>query len=92
MRCVARGAMRYLIDEVTEEEYSEYRTQLLLSDQAAGSYSWNSDALMRLNKKLKHCVDLNGILALERSSIWPARYRGGGWESLEIVNRRRVME
>ena len=91
-RCTARGAMRYLIDEAAEEEYGEYRTHSLLSDQVAGSYSWNSNAHTRFNKKLKYCVDLNGILALERSASGPQDIEEGAGKSLETGDRRRVKE
>jgi hypothetical protein len=79
-RDVALGVMRSLIDDAAKEGYGEYRTHLLLSDQVAGTYSWNNNALMKLNEKLKDCLDPNGILAPGRNGIWPARYRGRGWE------------
>ncbi|KAJ5618603.1 hypothetical protein N7528_006714 [Penicillium herquei] len=76
----ALSAMRSLIREAAEKGYGEYRTHLLLSDQVAGTYSWNDNALMKLNEKLKDCLDPNGILSPGRSGVWPARYRGRGWE------------
>jgi hypothetical protein len=79
-RSKALEVMRFLIDEAAEKGYGEYRTHLLLSDQVAGTYSWNDNALMKFNEKLKDCLDPNGILAPGRSGIWPARYRGRGWE------------
>ncbi|KAF3387326.1 Vanillyl-alcohol oxidase [Penicillium rolfsii] len=79
-RSNALEVMRSLIDEAAEKGYGEYRTHLLLSDQVAGTYSWNNNALMKFNEKLKDCLDPNGILAPGRSGIWPARYRGRGWE------------
>ncbi|KAJ5890035.1 hypothetical protein N7504_010845 [Penicillium tannophilum] len=79
-RANALEAMRSLIKEAAEKGYGEYRTHLLLSDQVAGTYSWNDNALMKINEKLKDCLDPNGILAPGRSGIWPARYRGRGWE------------
>uniref|UniRef100_A0A093Y2F0 Vanillyl-alcohol oxidase n=1 Tax=Talaromyces marneffei PM1 TaxID=1077442 RepID=A0A093Y2F0_TALMA len=79
-RDIALGVMRTLIDDAAKEGYGEYRTHLLLSDQVAGTYSWNNSALMKLNEKMKDCLDPNGILAPGRNGIWPARYRGRGWE------------
>ncbi|KAJ5377209.1 uncharacterized protein N7496_004618 [Penicillium cataractarum] len=79
-RSNALEVMRSLIDEAAQKGYGEYRTHLLLSDQVAGTYSWNNNALMNFNEKLKDCLDPNGILAPGRSGIWPARYRGRGWE------------
>lgn len=79
-RSTALAVMRSLIQEAAEQGYGEYRTHLLLSDQVAATYSWNDNALMKFNEKLKDCLDPNGILAPGRSGIWPARYRGRGWE------------
>lgn len=49
-------------------------------DQIAGTYNWNDGALMKFNERIKDCLDPNGILAPGKSGIWPARYRGRGWE------------
>ncbi|KAJ5385551.1 aryl-alcohol oxidase [Penicillium concentricum] len=79
-RDAALTAMRWLISEAAKHGYGEYRTHLLLSDQVASTYSWNDNALMHLNERIKDCLDPNGILAPGRNGIWPARYRGRGWE------------
>jgi hypothetical protein len=60
--------------------YGEYRTHLAFMDQIAGTYNWNDGALLKFNEKIKDCLDPNGILAPGKSGIWPARYRGRGWE------------
>lgn len=79
-RSSALQVMRALIQDAAAQGYGEYRTHLLLSDQVAATYSWNDHALMKFNEKLKDCLDPNGIRAPGRSGIWPARYRGRGWE------------
>ncbi|KAH2559331.1 hypothetical protein KXV70_002293 [Aspergillus fumigatus] len=79
-RSSALQVMRALIQDAAAQGYGEYRTHLLLSDQVAATYSWNDHVLMKFNEKLKDCLDPNGIRAPGRSGIWPARYRGRGWE------------
>ncbi|KAK3353810.1 hypothetical protein B0T25DRAFT_545411 [Lasiosphaeria hispida] len=76
----ALDCLRDMIDEAAEMGYGEYRTHLVLMDQVAGTYSWNDNALMKFNEKLKDALDPNGILAPGRCGIWPKRYRGRGWE------------
>ncbi|KAE8448728.1 hypothetical protein EG329_008943 [Mollisiaceae sp. DMI_Dod_QoI] len=79
-RKAANDCLREMIDEAAREGYGEYRTHLVLMDQVANTYNWNDNALMKFNEKLKDALDPNGILAPGKSGIWPARYRGRGWE------------
>jgi FAD linked oxidases, C-terminal domain len=79
-RKAANDCLREMIDDAAKEGYGEYRTHLVLMDQVAGTYSWNDGALMKFNERLKDALDPNGILAPGKSGIWPARYRGRGWE------------
>lgn len=79
-RSAALKCLRDMIDDAAECGYGEYRTHLVLMDQVAGTYSWNDNALMKFNEKLKDALDPNGILAPGRCGIWPKRYRGNGWE------------
>jgi len=72
--------MRELIRDCAKEGYGEYRTHILFADQVAGTYSWNNQALMKLNESIKDALDPNGILAPGRSGVWPKRFRGKGWE------------
>ncbi|KAJ9404504.1 CAZyme family AA4 [Paecilomyces variotii] len=80
MRQNVDKCIRAMIDDAAKAGYGEYRTHLALMDQIAGTYNWNNNALMRFNEKLKDCLDPAGILAPGKSGVWPARYRGRGWE------------
>lgn len=80
MRNKARACLRGMIDDAAERGYGEYRTHLAFMDQIAGTYNWNDGALLKFNERIKDCLDPNGILAPGKSGIWPARYRGRGWE------------
>jgi hypothetical protein len=79
-RKAANDCLREMIDDAAKLGYGEYRTHLVLMDQVAGTYNWNDNALMKFNEKLKDALDPKGILAPGKSGIWPARYRGRGWE------------
>lgn len=76
----AYRCMRGMIKDAAEAGFGEYRTHLLLSDQVAGTYSWNNNALMRFHESIKDTLDPNGILAPGRNGIWPRKYRNKGWE------------
>ncbi|KAL1971909.1 hypothetical protein VTN31DRAFT_1997 [Thermomyces dupontii] len=76
----ALACLRKMIDDAAALGYGEYRTHLALMDQIAGTYNWNNNALMRFNERIKDALDPNGILAPGKSGVWPARYRGRGWE------------
>ena len=78
----ATKCLRAMIDDAAKEGYGEYRTHILFADQVAQTYGWNDGALMKLNERIKDSLDPNGILAPGRNGIWPARFRGKGWEIL----------
>lgn len=74
------ACLRAMVDDAAALGYGEYRTHLALMDQVAGTYGWGGGALAKFNDRVKDCLDPNGILAPGRCGIWPARYRGRGWE------------
>ena len=76
----AVSLLRELVQDCAREGFGEYRTHLLFQDQVARTYSWNNQALLRLNESIKDALDPNGILAPGRCGIWPRRLRGRGWE------------
>ncbi|CAK7229628.1 hypothetical protein SBRCBS47491_007315 [Sporothrix bragantina] len=72
--------MRKMIAACAARGFGEYRTHLLFADQVARTYSWGGQALLRFHETIKDAVDPRGVLAPGRSGIWPAAYRGQGWE------------
>lgn len=85
-REAATKCMRAMIDDAAKQGYGEYRTHLIFQDQVMKTYSWNDSALSKLNARLKDALDPAGILAPGRCGVWPARYRGRGWD-MGIENR-----
>lgn len=79
-RKAALACLRAMVDDAAKLGYGEYRTHLATMDQVAGTYNWGDGALMKFNQRLKDCLDPKGILAPGRCGVWPARYRGRGWE------------
>ena len=55
---------------------SEYRTHLDYMDEVARTFDYNDHALLRLNERIKDCIDPQGILAPGKSGVWPRAYRG----------------
>ena len=84
--------MRGLVKDAADAGFGEYRTHILLMDQVAGTYNWNDGALLKFHEKIKDALDPQGILAPGRSGIWPARYRGRGWELLDEAQPRESSE
>ncbi|KAL1870117.1 hypothetical protein Plec18167_007635 [Paecilomyces lecythidis] len=76
----AHRCISLLIDDAAREGYGEYRTHLCFMDQIASVYNWNGNALLKFNETLKDALDPNGIMAPGKSGIWPARFRGRGFE------------
>lgn len=72
--------MRGMIQDAAAAGFGEYRTHLLLSDQVAGTYSWNNKSSMRFHEPIKDIMDPTGILAPGGNGIWPRKYRNKGWE------------
>lgn len=71
----ANKLLTVLVATAAEKGWGEYRTHLNWYDQVARSYSFNDNALLRFNERVKDAVDPNGIIAPGRMGIWPRRYR-----------------
>lgn len=67
---------RTLVKDAEAQGYGEYRTHLDYMDLVAKTYSFNDNALLKLNEKVKDALDPNGILAPGKSGIWPNRLKG----------------
>lgn len=67
-----------LVERAAAEGYGEYRTHIQYMDLIAGTYSWNDNALMKMNQSIKDALDPHGILAPGKSGIWPKRLRKEG--------------
>lgn len=70
-----------LIDDAAKRGWGEYRTHIAMMDQIARTYSFNDNAQMRLNEKIKECLDPKGILAPGKNGVWPKQYN---WEDYQI--------
>jgi len=68
---------RVLVADSQAQGYGEYRTHLDYMDLVANTYSFNDNALLKLNETVKDALDPNGILAPGKSGIWPRRLKGG---------------
>jgi 4-cresol dehydrogenase (hydroxylating) len=67
-----------LVDRAAADGYGEYHTHIGYMDRIAGTYSWNDNALMKMNQSIKDALDPHGILAPGKSGIWPRRLRQDG--------------
>lgn len=76
-RASANALFDKLIDTAAANGWGEYRTHTLWYDKVAKSYSYNNNALLRFNERVKDAVDPNGIIAPGRMGIWPRAYRQG---------------
>ena len=52
-----------------------YRTHTAFMDDCAQAYSFNNNALLRLQQRLKDAIDPNGIISAGRYGIWPKHLR-----------------
>lgn len=63
-----------LIQDAAERGWGEYRIHLAVMDQIAKTYSFNDNAQMKLNEKIKEALDPKGILAPGKNRVWPKHY------------------
>lgn len=66
---------RRLIDIAADNGWNEYRTAPAFQDQVAKTYSFNNNAMLHFQEKLKDAADPNGIIAPGRGGVWPAALR-----------------
>jgi 4-cresol dehydrogenase (hydroxylating) len=71
----ARALYERLIEVSGERGWGIYRAHAGFMDELMATYSWNDNALMRLNETLKDALDPNGILSAGRYGIWPKQLR-----------------
>lgn len=79
-RIRAHRLIATLIDDAAERGWGEYRTHLSMMDRIAGTYSFNDNAQMALNEKIKETLDPKGIISPGKNGIWPKSYKKEDWE------------
>lgn len=67
----AHWLLSTLIDDAAKRGWGEYRTHLGAMDQIAQTYSFNDNAQMKLNEKIKAALDPKGILSPGKNGVWP---------------------
>ncbi|GGF00172.1 FAD-binding oxidoreductase [Mycetocola zhadangensis] len=55
--------------------YTPYRGHIDNMDDIAAEFSFNDNAVLRFQEKLKDALDPNGILSPGKQGVWPARLR-----------------
>ncbi|MBN4075638.1 MAG: p-cresol methylhydroxylase [SAR86 cluster bacterium] len=63
------------LDKIAEVGMGTYRTAPAFQDQAVSKYSFNNNALLKFQEKLKDSIDPNGIISPGRYGIWPVNMR-----------------
>ncbi|MEQ1580349.1 MAG: FAD-binding oxidoreductase, partial [Steroidobacteraceae bacterium] len=64
-----------LVDRSAEHGWGCYRTSPAFQERVVSKYSFNNNALLKFQEKLKDGIDPNGILSPGRYGIWPANMR-----------------
>jgi 4-cresol dehydrogenase (hydroxylating) len=72
----ARALYEQVIKVASDHGWGIYRAHAAFMDTVMDQFSYNGNALMRLNETLKDALDPNGILAAGRYGIWPKHLRG----------------
>lgn len=73
-----REIFRELVKVAAEHGWGEYRTHTAFMDDCAAAYSFNDNALLRLQERLKDAIDPKGIISAGRYGIWPRHLREDG--------------
>ncbi|KAI4716268.1 FAD-linked oxidase-like protein [Aureobasidium sp. EXF-10727] len=76
----AHWLIKTLIDDAAKRGWGEYRTHLSVMDQIAETYSFNDNAQMKLNDKIKAALDPKGIISPGKNGVWPAHYNKADWK------------
>ena len=64
-----------IVDRCAEHGWGSYRTSPAFQERVVSKYSFNHNALLKFQEKLKDGIDPNGILSPGRYGIWPANTR-----------------
>lgn len=70
-----REIYRELVRVAAEHGWGEYRTHTAFMDDCSKAYSFNNNALLRLQQTLKDAIDPKGIISAGRYGIWPRHLR-----------------
>jgi len=71
----SRELFAKVMDRCAEHGWGCYRTSPAFQDRLISKYSFNNNALLRFQEKLKDSIDPNGIMAPGRYGVWPAKMR-----------------
>jgi 4-cresol dehydrogenase (hydroxylating) len=72
----SRALYERILDRTAELGMGTYRTNPAFQELAVSKYSFNDNALLKYQEKLKDSIDPNGIISPGRYGIWPASMRG----------------
>ncbi|HHW83497.1 MAG TPA: FAD-binding oxidoreductase [Actinomycetales bacterium] len=72
----ARALYSEVLQAAARRGYAPYRSHVDYMDDIAALFSWNDNAHLHLQEKLKDALDPNGIIAPGKQGVWPARLRG----------------
>lgn len=64
-----------IVDHCAEHGWGSYRTSPAFQERVVSKYSYNNNALLKFQEKLKDSIDPNGIISPGRYGIWPAKMR-----------------
>ncbi len=87
-----REIFRELVRVAAENGWGEYRTHTAFMDDCAATYSFNDNALLRLQQRLKDAIDPNGIISAGRYGIWPKHIRDEEGKGIADTNSARENE